>query len=53
MNVLGLIEELKKYPPEFEVRIIERKQGWDDSIYMVENELFGIDPEKQVGICVN
>ena len=53
MKVKELIEELKKYPPEFEVRIVERAEGWDSEVHMVESEVYGIDPDKQVGICVN
>ena len=53
MTVNELIQELSAYPGDFEVRIVDRIQGWDDTIHMVENEIYGLDPEKQVGICVN
>lgn len=53
MTVGELIAELSKYEPEREVRVVERVEGWDDSIYMVESEVYGLDPDTQVGICVN
>lgn len=53
MTVNELIRELSAYPGDFEVRIVDRVQEYDDSIYMVENEIYGLNPEKQVGICIN
>ena len=45
MNVAELIEQLQKYPPENEVRIVDRERGFDD--------VYGLWPEEQVGICIN
>ncbi len=53
MNVAELIEQLQKYPPENEVRIVDRERGFDDAIYMVECDVYGLWPEEQVGICIN
>ena len=53
MTVGELIEELGRYPHDYEVRVVEREEGWDSSIHMVESEVYGLDPDRQVGICVN
>ena len=53
MPVEELIATLKAYPPASEVRIVDRAAGWDDEVYMVTNDTYGIDSDTQVGICVN
>lgn len=49
MTVGELVQVLATYPPETEVRIVDRKDGWDAPILMVGNT-YGLDPETQVGI---
>lgn len=53
MTAAELIQELKAYPPETEVRIIDRENGYDASVLMIENETYGLDAETQVGIFVS
>lgn len=53
MTVGELIAELGRYPSDYEVRVVEREEEWDSPIYMVESEVYGLDPDRQVGICVN
>lgn len=53
MTVGELIEELKNWPEDTEVRIVDREAGWDSGIYMVESNVYGLDPDTQVGICAN
>ncbi len=53
MTVKELIETLNCYPPDSEVRVVDRAAGWDDEVYMVESDIYGLNPDEQVGICVN
>lgn len=53
MTVNELVQVLKDYPPDAEVRIVDRESGFDTSIMMVENETYGLDVETQVGIFVS
>lgn len=53
MKVKELIQQLSLYDGDAEVRVVDRDVGWDDSIYMVTNETYGLDEETQVGLLLN
>lgn len=52
MNVGELIKELESYDPNLEVRIVNRSEGWDDPIFMVVPDTYGLS-DAQMGICIN
>lgn len=53
MTVRQLIEELQEFDGDLEVRVVDRNAGWDDSIYAVVGETYGIDSDTQMAILLN
>lgn len=53
MTVGELRAELALYDDNLEVRVVDRAAGWNDSIYMLLPDTYGIDSEKQMAICLN
>lgn len=53
MTVGELRRELSQYDDSLEVRVVDRIDGWSDSIYMLLPDTYGIDSEKQMAICLN
>lgn len=55
MTVGEMRELLSMYADSTEVRVVVRTptdDNWDAPVSMVENELYGLDAENQVGIVV-
>lgn len=52
MTVKELIMELESYAPNLEVRIVNRTEGWDDPIFVVLPDTYGLS-DTQMGICIN
>lgn len=55
MTVGSMINHLMNYPENMEVRVVVRTptdDNWDAPVSMIENELYGLDAENQVGIVV-
>ena len=53
MTVKELIKELRQFDGKLEVRVVDRNEGWDDSIYAVVEDTYGIDSDTQMAILLN